>query len=93
MPLDAASGESIVDVREIPPGSRHPLIFGTFDRLRAEGSFVLVNDHDPQPLRRAFGMRYGDGFSVEYLESGPEVWRVRFRKLRTDSCCGGGCGG
>ena len=93
MPSDAVNGEVVVDVREIPPNSRHALIFGTFERLRADGSLVLVNDHDPQPLRRAFGVRYGDAVSAEYLERGPDRWRVRFRKLRTDSCCGGGCGG
>jgi len=37
----------------------------------------LVNDHDPKPLRyRLLAERPGQ-LAWEYLEQGPEVWRVR----------------
>jgi uncharacterized protein (DUF2249 family) len=38
---------------------------------------VLVNDHDPKPLRYQFEAEHAGEFTWEYLESGPEVWRVR----------------
>ena len=42
--------QKLIDVREIVPRERHPLIFQKFDDLAAGESFELVNDHDPKPL-------------------------------------------
>jgi uncharacterized protein (DUF2249 family) len=38
---------------------------------------VLVNDHDPKPLRYQFEAQHGASYTWDYLESGPQVWRVR----------------
>jgi uncharacterized protein (DUF2249 family) len=65
-----------LDVRVIPPREKHPTIFQTFDSLSSGESFVLVNDHDPFPLRYQFEAERTDQFAWEYLESGPTVWRV-----------------
>ena len=43
-----------LDVREVAPRVRHPLIFSTFDALPPGQSFVLINDHDPKPLYYQF---------------------------------------
>ena len=69
-----------IDVRSIIPRERHPLIFGTFDRLAAGDAFLLVNDHDPKPLYYQFKAELGEVFAWDYLESGPEVWKVRIAK-------------
>lgn len=70
-----------LDVRKIPPRERHPMIFQTFDDLAAGHSFVLVNDHDPKPLYYQF-MHERDGqFNWEYLEEGPETWRVQISRV------------
>jgi uncharacterized protein (DUF2249 family) len=69
-----------IDVRTIIPRERHPLIFKTFHNLAPGASFVLVNDHDPKPLYYQFQAELGHPFQWEYLESGPEVWRVRIGK-------------
>jgi hypothetical protein len=50
----ALNTPEVLDVREIPHGRRHPRIFGIYARLAPGESFVLVNDHDPKPLRREF---------------------------------------
>ena len=71
-----------LDVREVAPRDRHPLIFGTFDRLAPGESFVLVNDHDPRPLYYQFQAEQPGQFHWEYLEQGPEVWRVRIGRQR-----------
>lgn len=79
-PQPPAAGERELDVRAIPPAQRHPLIFATFDQLPNGGWFVLVNDHDPKPLYYQFQFERSGQLDWEYLESGPEVWRVRITK-------------
>lgn len=71
---------SIVDVREIKPRDRHPLIFQTFDNLQPGTCFVLVNDHDPVPLQYQFIHERPELFTWDYLEAGPDVWQVRIGK-------------
>lgn len=66
-----------VDVRSVPPRDRHALIFGAFEALGPGESFVLVNDHDPKPLRYQFAAELPGQFTWDYLAQGPEVWRVR----------------
>ena len=75
----------VLDVREIPQGRRHPRIFGIYARLTPGESFVLVNNHDPKPLRREFQAAYPDRFGWDYLEAGPERWRVRIGRLSVDA--------
>jgi uncharacterized protein (DUF2249 family)/hemerythrin-like domain-containing protein len=68
--------KTTIDVRQIPPRERHPLIFQTFEALQAGELFQLVNDHDPKPLFYQFKAEREGQFSWEYLEQGPSVWRV-----------------
>jgi uncharacterized protein (DUF2249 family) len=75
-----ANTTTTLDVRTIVPRERHPLIFGTFDKLAPGDAFLLVNDHDPKPLYYHFKAEMGDAFAWDYLESGPEVWKVRIAK-------------
>lgn len=72
---------SIIDVRQLPPPQRHQKIFQLINELAVGGSFVLVNDHDPRPLRYHLEAEYPNQFSWTYLESGPAVWRVEIGKL------------
>jgi uncharacterized protein (DUF2249 family)/iron-sulfur cluster repair protein YtfE (RIC family) len=71
------SGDQELDVRVLPHGQRHDVIFVTYDNLVPGGGFVLVNDHDPKPLRYQFEAEHDGEFTWDYLESGPERWRVR----------------
>ncbi|MCG3203183.1 MAG: hypothetical protein NFCOHLIN_03102 [Gammaproteobacteria bacterium] len=76
-----------VDVRTVAPPARHPLIFSTFDGLKAGETMELVNDHDPRPLyQQLLAERHGQ-FSWDYLEHGPGTWRVRIAKTGRE-CCG-----
>jgi uncharacterized protein (DUF2249 family) len=38
---------------------------------------VLVNDHDPKPLRYQLEAEHAGRFTWDYLKAGPDVWRVR----------------
>jgi uncharacterized protein (DUF2249 family) len=66
-----------LDVRQLFPAQRHSTIFDTWHRLEPGKSFVLVNDHDPKPLYYQFDAEHPGQFTWDYLESGPEIWRVR----------------
>ena len=74
------SQEKTLDVRVIAPRDKHPMIFQWFGALAVGDWFELVNDHDPKPLRYQFEFEHRDQYGWEYLEEGPEVWRVRISK-------------
>lgn len=72
---------NVVDVRTLVPADRHRKIFQLVNELAPSASFVLVNDHDPKPLYYQLEAEYPKQFSWDYLERGPEVWRVEIGKL------------
>lgn len=89
-----------VDVRELAPRERHPLIFSTFRSLGSGQAMELVNDHDPKPLYYQFQAEMPGAFDWRYLEAGPDVWRVAITRTGeaaaarpAGSCGGGGCSG
>ena len=79
-PITNESTIPVIDVRTIIPRERHPLIFQTFDNLDEGQAFMLVNDHEPKPLYYQFLHERENQFTWEYLEEGPETWRVRIGK-------------
>ncbi len=76
-----AEPSKTLDVRVIPPPQKHPAIFSVFDALDAGDHFVLVNDHDPVPLRYQLEFTRPGAMGWEYLEQGPELWRVKISKM------------
>jgi uncharacterized protein (DUF2249 family) len=73
-----------LDVRPLPPAQRHAQIFQRFVALKPGEAFMLINDHDPKPLFYQFKFEYEGQFSWDYVENGPEVWRVRIGRLAAD---------
>lgn len=73
--------KSTIDVRTIPGPQRHPLIFQAFEALQPGEAFELVNDHDPFPLRNQFSFMKRGQFSWDYLQEGPDQWRVRIARV------------
>ncbi|HVA85156.1 MAG TPA: DUF2249 domain-containing protein [Candidatus Saccharimonadales bacterium] len=73
--------DPVLDVRSEPPVRRHSLIFETYAALGPGAGFQLVNDHDPKPLYYQFAAEQAGNFSWDYLEQGPEVWRVRIGRV------------
>lgn len=67
-----------LDARAIPHAIRHSTIFGALDAVGGQGGLVLLAPHDPLPLLGQVEQRYAGAFRVEYLERGPEVWRLAF---------------
>lgn len=71
----------VIDATELPHGKRHPRIFARYHRLAPGEAFILVNKHDPKPLRREFEATHPGEFTWDYLESGPERWQVRIGRV------------
>jgi uncharacterized protein (DUF2249 family)/iron-sulfur cluster repair protein YtfE (RIC family) len=66
-----------LDARAVPHAIRHATIFGALDSVAPGGGLVLVAPHDPLPLLAQLEQRSPGLFSVDYLERGPEAWRIR----------------
>lgn len=77
----SAAGDQQLDVRTEAPARRHELIFETYADLSPGAGFVLVNDHDPKPLYYQLAAENKGEFTWDYLEDGPEVWRVRIGRI------------
>lgn len=69
-----------LDARAIPHAIRHATVFGALDAIRPGGGLVLLAPHDPLPLLRQIEQRTPDVFQVDYLERGPETWRLAFTR-------------
>lgn len=70
----------VLDVTTITPRERHPRIFQLFDSLETGEAFELINDHDPKPLYYQFQAERPGQLEWQYLEQGPETWRVRITR-------------
>ena len=72
------AGYPELDARAIPHAIRHATIFGALAAVAPGGGMVLVAPHDPLPLLAQIEQRAPGVFQVDYLERGPETWRLAF---------------
>src|SRR5688572_29663174 len=78
--MQTTTEDSVLDVTVLEPRQKHPTIFRRFDELAEGENFILKNDHDPKPLYYQFLGDRGNVFKWEYLEKGPQWWKVRISK-------------
>jgi len=64
----------------VPHAIRHATIFGALDAVAPGGGLVLIAPHDPLPLLAQIEQRWAGVFAVNYLERGPEAWRLSFTR-------------
>lgn len=70
-----------LDVRPLEPKDRYDRIMSAYESLVAEQALELTVDHDPKCMYYALRAIRGEAaFTFEYLEHGPETWRVRVGK-------------
>ena len=89
--------DKVMDVRPIPCSIKHGLIIRTWLELPVGDHFILLNDHDPVPLRYQFAAQWPEAFTWEHLVKSPDEFRVKITKLKAlprlsdpvPSCCGG----
>ena len=79
--LTPATDPAHFDVRAIPCRIKHPLILQRWSDLPVGDHFVLINDHDPVPLRYQFIAQFRDAFAWEYLVRDPDEFHVKITKL------------
>ena len=71
-----------LDVRPVEPKDRYDRIIGAYESLGVGQTMELVVDHDPQCMYYTLRATRGDdAFTFEYLERGPETWRVIVGKV------------
>jgi uncharacterized protein (DUF2249 family) len=76
-----------LDVRTLASRNKHPKIPELLRNLADGETLHLIDDHDARPLRFQIEADYPAAFQWEYLERGPDVWRVMERKgFATQSC-------
>jgi uncharacterized protein (DUF2249 family) len=76
------SADKVMDVRAIPCSIKHGWIVKTWLELPAGEHFILLNDHDPARLREQFAAQWPESFAWEYLDKGPDEFRVKITKLK-----------
>ncbi|GMV09288.1 MAG TPA: DUF2249 domain-containing protein [Gemmatimonadaceae bacterium] len=70
-----------LDVRPVEPKDRFECIMGAYEGLVDGGVLELTVDHDPKCMYYTLRATRGDdAFTFDYLEEGPETWRVLVRK-------------
>jgi len=75
------TGVVTLDVRPVEPRHRFERIMAAYEGLTTTEALELIVDHDPKCMYYTLKATRGDrAFTFEYLEGGPETWRVRVRK-------------
>jgi uncharacterized protein (DUF2249 family) len=77
-----SSAALLLDVRTLPAPQRHPRIFALLDQLAPGQELVLINDHEPKPLRSQVQATQPECFAWEPRQTGVHEWTVRIRRLR-----------
>jgi uncharacterized protein (DUF2249 family) len=71
----------VLDVRPIEPKDRFGQIMSAFEGLDPGQVLQLTVDHDPRCMYYTLKATLGDhAFTFDYLEQGPETWRVQVTK-------------
>ena len=83
-PAEESHDIQTLDVTQLEPRMKHPTVFKYFDALSAGEAFVIENDHDPKPLYYELLAERGNIFTWEYLEQGPEWFKVKIAKNRDE---------
>lgn len=79
---DGFSVVSEFDLRPLPPTERHELFYKAFADIQPGEAFEFINDHDPKPLYYQMEAESNEPFRWEYIEKGPEDWKVRVVKVK-----------
>lgn len=70
-----------LDVRQLPLWQRHSMIFAAFDGLEPGDALVLVNDHEPRPLRLQLEELRPGTFTWSPVNLGNDRWETEIRRL------------
>lgn len=69
-----------MDLRQMAAHERRPRVFEQFDLMQAGDVLFLTHTHHSTPLLYLLLAEAPLGFTWDYLEQGPECWRIRICK-------------
>jgi len=69
-------GLAELDTRVIPHAIRHATIFGALEGLSSGKGILLIANHNPLPLLAQLEQRSAGKFAVDYVENGPDTWKL-----------------
>lgn len=75
------SRESVVDTRDAGGESCAALANRAFEALHPGDHFLLVADHDPQPLHYMLQAERPGQVGWEAVEQGPDRWQARITRV------------
>ena len=82
MKTNQTANEEVFDARELPCEIKRPAVIRRCVDLPAGASYVLVNQHDPVPLRRHLDACYPGCFRWEHLAGADDdAVRIRVTKI------------
>ncbi len=72
------SGEETpeLEVTSLPKIIRHGAVIGGLTSMKSGQRLILVAPHDPRPLLTQLSRVAPDAFGIEYLQEGPQDWRI-----------------
>ncbi|HNK90922.1 MAG TPA: DUF2249 domain-containing protein, partial [Chitinophagales bacterium] len=79
---DGFSVVNEMDIRPFPPAERHEMFYKAFADIKVGEAFEFINDHDPKPLYYQMEAESKEPFRWEYIENGPDAWKVRVVKVK-----------
>jgi regulator of cell morphogenesis and NO signaling len=69
-----------LDVTQLAPRDKHPTIHQRLAQLLDGETLRIYNDHDPRPLKFEIEADFPGVYSWNYVDKGPDVWRVDIGK-------------
>lgn len=69
-----------MDVQIIPHEVRHAAIFGALGSLKPGFSLIISATHNPIPLIKQLDEQQPNNFKTQYLDQGPDRWRLKITR-------------
>ncbi len=73
--------DTVLDLRNAPPGERHGLVCGAFTDLPDNETLQLIYDHEPRPFRTRLEGAFAQRFLWTQRRLTSARWEVSLRKL------------
>ena len=71
-----------LNVSTLACDNKQKAIFDTIDALSVGQSIMLVNDHDPKPMRNLINTKFPDQFTWEYSLKTQEVIKIIITRIK-----------
>lgn len=73
--------DAVIEASKLPRLIRKNVIVENFELLNNEEHFLLIHEHDPQPLKMYFEKEFPGRFEWKYLKKEPGDWQIRISKV------------